>query len=98
MVRAFAGDSTMTSDVDIGGQLKGTDERLSNTWGAGLTYPYRGSARVAGVATAGRTWLCVALRNSAGRTWRRFASRPTDVGTGCSGRQQQGVALPTTTT
>jgi hypothetical protein len=30
MVRALAGDSTMTSDVDIGGQLKGTGERLSN--------------------------------------------------------------------
>jgi hypothetical protein len=27
----LAGDSTMTSDVDIGGQLKGTGERLSNT-------------------------------------------------------------------
>jgi hypothetical protein len=32
MVRALAGDSTITSDVDIGGQLKGTGAQLSNTW------------------------------------------------------------------
>jgi hypothetical protein len=31
MVRALAGDSTMTSEVDIGGQLKGTGAQLSNT-------------------------------------------------------------------
>jgi len=30
-VRAFAGDSTMTSEVDIGRQLKGIGEPLSNT-------------------------------------------------------------------